>query len=268
MSEKFLKIYEFFANFNAFDAFCILMLAFVLYITFKMLLVNNAFYLIVIYILLIIISGFFVIIFNVDGIIYLIIPCAFEAFVVIVFAAEIKREIWKRDNISFFENKALPTEMDQEIIQRNITEIIKAMQNMSKGDVGALIILVHNVIPDHITQSGVTLNSEISAPLIESIFAKNTPLHDGAMLIKGGRIMAAGCFLPLSQKANILKELGTRHRAGIGITEATETTALIVSEESGIISAATQGKLIRYLDSEALKEILTNYFTTLMNDKK
>ena len=104
------------------------------------------------------------------------------------------------------------------------------------------------------------VDSDISSALIESIFFPKTPLHDGAMIINGTKILASGCFLPLSQETNIPKELGTRHRAGIGITETINVTALIVSEETGIISIAQSGKIKRYADSEMLRQTLKEYY--------
>jgi diadenylate cyclase len=150
---------------------------------------------------------------------------------------------------------------DEEKIQRSITEIIKALQNMSKNDVGAIIVLSTGNIPNQILDSGVRIDSDISSELIESVFFPKTPLHDGAMIISGTKIVGAGCFLPLSQNIdNIPKDLGTRHRAGIGITETIDVISFIVSEETGIISIARAGKITRYADFEALKKTLNKYY--------
>lgn len=132
---------------------------------------------------------------------------------------------------------------------------------MSKNNVGAIIILSNGNIPKQIKDSGVTVDSDISSELIESIFFPKTPLHDGAMIIEGSKIVAAGCFLPLSQNMDSLpKDLGTRHRAGIGITENIDVISLIVSEETGIISVASAGKITRYADINKLKDVLGNYY--------
>ena len=131
---------------------------------------------------------------------------------------------------------------------------------MSKNDVGAIIVLSNTKMPDNILNSGVKLNASISASLIESVFFPKTPLHDGAMVIQGDKIQAAGCFLPLSQQRDLPKELGTRHRAGIGITETVNVTSIIVSEETGIVSFAQKGKITRYADSEMLRTILKEYY--------
>ena len=132
---------------------------------------------------------------------------------------------------------------------------------MSKNDVGAILVLSSGNVPGQILNSGVRIDSDISSELIESVFFPKTPLHDGAMIINGTRIVAAGCFLPLSQNIeNIPKDLGTRHRAGLGVTETIDVMSIIVSEESGIISIARAGKMTRYADYEMLKKTLNKYY--------
>ena len=131
---------------------------------------------------------------------------------------------------------------------------------MSKNDIGALIVLSNGNVPNQILDSGVRLNCDISSQLIESVFFPKTPLHDGALIINGTKIVAAGCFLPLTQKENLPKELGSRHRAGIGITETIDVTSLIVSEETGIISTVKAGKITRYADTEMLKNALSKFY--------
>ena len=132
---------------------------------------------------------------------------------------------------------------------------------MSKNDVGAIIVLSTGNVPNQILSSGVYLDSDISSEIIESVFFPKTPLHDGAMIISGTKIVAAGCFLPLSQNVDgIPKDLGTRHRAGIGVTETIDVISFIVSEETGIISVARAGKITRYADYEALKKTLNKYY--------
>jgi len=139
---------------------------------------------------------------------------------------------------------------------------------MSKQDVGALIILATAPVPNSITESGTVINSDITSQLIESVFFPNTPLHDGAMIIRGITIESAGCFLPLSQELNLPQELGTRHRAGIGITETVDVISIIVSEESGIISMARKGEFKRYLDTESLRSLLVEYYRNMYGKGK
>ena len=115
---------------------------------------------------------------------------------------------------------------------------------------GALIVLSNGNLPKEIVDSGVRLNSNISNQLIEGIFIPQAPLHDGAMIIYGDKIQAAGCFLPLT-KRDFPKDYGTRHRAGIGITEIADVSTIIVSEETGIVSVVKRGVITRYVDSEA-----------------
>lgn len=139
-------------------------------------------------------------------------------------------------------------------------EIVKATQNMSKNDVGAIIIIVPSAIPNNIVETGTRLDAIVSTALLESIFNPKTPLHDGAVVIKGNIIIAAGCFLPLSQDLGINKELGTRHRAAIGIAEESDVLAIVVSEETGIISTVKGHEFKRFMTSEKLIEELENAF--------
>ncbi len=199
---------------------------------------------------------------NINTAIYLIIPVLFIIAILILYSVEIKRIIWARRNTKMLDAKhSEGISYDEDKIQRCIAEIIKALQNMSKNDVGAILVLSTGSFPAQILDSGVRINSDISSELIESVFFPKTPLHDGAMIISGTKIVGAGCFLPLSQKLdNIPKDLGTRHRAGIGVTETIDVISFIVSEETGIISIARAGKITRYADTEALKKTLAKYY--------
>lgn len=198
---------------------------------------------------------------NLNTAIYLLIPAIFILAIVVLYSVELKRLLLSRKNIKLADVKHEGMSYDEEKIQRSITEIIKALQNMSKSDVGAIIVLSTGNIPSQILDSGVRIDSDISSELIESVFFPKTPLHDGAMIISGTKIVGAGCFLPLSQNIdNIPKDLGTRHRAGIGITETIDVISFIVSEETGIISIARAGKITRYADFEALKKTLNKYY--------
>ncbi len=135
-------------------------------------------------------------------------------------------------------------------------EIIKATQHMSKNDIGALIIICPTSIPNNVIETGTRLDSLLSSEVLECIFNTKSPLHDGAVVIKNNIILAAGCFLPLSQDPTISKELGTRHRAAVGITEESDVVAIVVSEETGIISVMRKGEIKRYMTSDKLMEIL------------
>lgn len=141
-----------------------------------------------------------------------------------------------------------------------VREITSCLLNLSRRRVGALIVIEQRIGLKDIIETGTALNSQISAALLENIFEPNTPLHDGAVVIRGGRIMAAACILTLSEGKGISRELGTRHRAALGITETTDAVTLIVSEETGIISMARNGRLTRHLDRAALEEVLTSLY--------
>ena len=193
---------------------------------------------------------------------FLVVPAIFIIATIVLYSVEIKRALWSRKSLKLTDMKhGDGVSYDEDKVQGCITEIIKALQNMSKNDVGAIIVLSTNNVPSQILDSGVRLDCDISSEIIESIFFPKTPLHDGAMIINGTKIVAAGCFLPLSQNVdNIPKDLGSRHRAGIGVTETIDVMSLIVSEESGIISVARAGKITRYADSETLKRTLGRYY--------
>lgn len=154
-----------------------------------------------------------------------------------------------------------PSRNKEKQIDRPVAEIVRAMTDMSRKKIGALIIIERHTGLGDVIESGTRLDAEISAPLIENVFEPNTPLHDGAMIIRNQRINAAACILPLSEDPSISRDLGTRHRAAIGITETTDAVSLIVSEETGIISMAREGKLTRHLDARSLSILLTELFT-------
>ena len=142
----------------------------------------------------------------------------------------------------------------------NATEVmpvVLACTSMAQQKVGALIVVQRNMSLDDIVKTGETINANISQRLVEAVFFKNAPLHDGAMIIQNGRITAAQCILPVSHNMNISKKLGLRHRSAIGVTEIYDAIAIVVSEETGTISAAIGGKLIQNLDARKLEEILT-----------
>ncbi len=240
------------------------LLAFTLvyYFIIKFLVENNSGSLILVFVSTMIFGAVIVMMSSMDPAIYLILPCIFILLIIILYSVEIKRIVWARTARKIGDVKHSDREkQDRETISDCITQIIKALQNMSKNDVGAIIVLSNSNIPSQIIDSGVKLEAEISSELIESVFFPKTPLHDGAMIIDGTKVVAAGCFLPLSQKVdNIPKDLGTRHRAGIGVTETIDVMSIIVSEETGIISVAKAGKITRYADTETLRKTLNRYY--------
>ncbi len=139
---------------------------------------------------------------------------------------------------------------------RSVNEIVDAVSVMSRKKIGALIVMERLIGINDIIDTGTVLDAKISADLIMNVFYPKSPLHDGAVIIKNNRLMAAGCLLPLSSNKYISKELGTRHRAAMGMTESSDSLIVIVSEETGAISMAIEGKLQRFLDTTTLRELM------------
>ena len=137
-----------------------------------------------------------------------------------------------------------------------IIPVVMATQNMSRGKVGALIVIERHIRLDDIVQTGSLIDSNVNQQLIENIFFKNAPLHDGAMVISKRRIRAAGCILPVSHDLNIPRELGLRHRAAMGMSQASDALCIVVSEETGRISAAINGQFRLRLSAENLESLL------------
>ena len=142
-----------------------------------------------------------------------------------------------------------------------ISEILQTIMDLSKRRVGALIVFERQTGLQDVVETGTRLNADISAPLLENIFEPNTPLHDGAVVIRDTEVMAAACILPLAEASGVSRELGTRHRAAIGISENTDAIVLVVSEETGIVSMARDGELKRPLTVKMLEEILNEIFS-------
>lgn len=141
-----------------------------------------------------------------------------------------------------------------------IEEIIKTANELSKSKTGALIVFERQTKLGEVVNSGINIDSNISAELLINIFIPNTPLHDGAVVISGDRLKAASCYLPLSDNGSLSKKLGTRHRAAIGISEVSDAVSLVVSEETGIISITRDGNIERNLNNDRLRRILNQSF--------
>ena len=198
-----------------------------------------------------------------DAQFYLYFLLILSAFMLIMFNVEIKKSLWDSHTDKTILNEMISAKDSvpgTESAERCIADIIRALQNMSKNNVGALIVLSKGNLPKQVLQSGVRTDADISTQLIEGIFFPKAPLHDGAMILKGHKIQAAGCFLPLTQKTNYPKDFGTRHRAGIGITEVANVVSRVVSEETGIISIIKQGNVQRYADYDMLLSALRDYY--------
>ncbi len=176
--------------------------------------------------------------------------------ILIIFQPEFRRALEHIGRGGFFTKK----EVLEEEFEHLVDEIAVAVADLSKKRIGALIVLEQETGLNEYIQTGTALDSVVSSGLLINIFIPNTPLHDGALVIRKNRIAAAGCFLPLTENKNLSKELGTRHRAALGISEASDGMCVIVSEETGVISFASDGKITRYLDTKSLKEILKNHY--------
>ena len=153
----------------------------------------------------------------------------------------------------------------EEVVESTVEEVARAVDNLAKNKVGALICMERLTKLGDIIKTGTELNSRISAELLINIFVPNTPLHDGAVVIGANKILAAACFLPLTHNNDLSKELGTRHRAAIGLSENSDAVVIVVSEETGKISIALDGGLTRNLTVESLKKAL---YKTLQSDAK
>ncbi len=191
--------------------------------------------------------------------------------VMIVFQPELRRALEElgRKNIvksiiPFDEQK----DKNRRFTDRTVNEIVRATVELAKAKTGALIIIEKDITLSEYERTGINIDSAISSQLLINIFEHNTPLHDGAVIIRGNRIVAATCYLPLSDNLGLSKELGTRHRAGVGVSEASDSLTIIVSEETGKISVATGGKLLRNIDGELLKKKMTEMQGNPVEDKK
>jgi diadenylate cyclase len=151
------------------------------------------------------------------------------------------------------------THTDEEDVRKAINQIAKATAVLAKNKIGALIVLERDTGISDITETGIPIDAVVSSEILINIFIPNTPLHDGAVVIRGNRIVTANTFLPLSDDPNLLQELGTRHRAGIGITENSDAISVIVSEEKGYISLAIEGEITRNIDDQTLRQMLASH---------
>ena len=152
------------------------------------------------------------------------------------------------------------------IVKAPFGQVVKALTSFSETRTGALIVIEKEVSLTDIAETGTEINGDISAQLLGNIFYEGAPLHDGAVIIRGDKVYAAGCVLPLTENKELNKDLGTRHRAGIGITENSDAITLIVSEETGVISYAVSGKLARFLDAKMVEKLLLNLYIPAVSE--
>lgn len=173
----------------------------------------------------------------------------------VVFQPELRRALEQIGRGKLFRKGS---ELDEQELEAMLEDVAAATKVMSKAKVGALMVFERATGLVERIETGVPIDGLVSSGLIQNIFVKDTPLHDGAVVIRGNRIVAACCLLPLTENRNLSQELGTRHRAAIGMSEQSDAMVLVVSEETGAISIARNGELVRYLTVDDVKEILRN----------
>ncbi|MBI4690225.1 MAG: TIGR00159 family protein [Nitrospirae bacterium] len=175
---------------------------------------------------------------------------------IVLFQPEIRRALAQMGETPFLQSFTSAEEL------KSLEEIVKATVALANRKIGALIVIERETSLKEFVEIGTPLDAKVTREILLSIFHPTSPIHDGAVVIRGNRIIAAGCFLPITLKADVDKSIGTRHRAGLGLTEETDAVVVIVSEETGGISMAIGGKLETRLDMGTLRDILTDMFTT------
>ena len=176
--------------------------------------------------------------------------------IVIIFYPELRRALEYLGRGKLFSKLFISGDKDKNEVKGMISQICSAVDYFSSNKVGALIVIEREIALGDIAGTGTVVDADVSAALLETIFYEGSALHDGVVIVRADRVYAAGCVLPLTQSKNLEKTLGTRHRAGIGITEVSDALVIIVSEETGIISSASEGKLSRFLDVRSVEKLL------------
>ncbi|MBP5192235.1 MAG: diadenylate cyclase CdaA [Eubacterium sp.] len=181
--------------------------------------------------------------------------------IIILFQPELRNaldELGRKNILRNIINNTTTKDPDRNLSDRTVFELVKTVTELSKTKTGALIVLEHETPLGEYINTGILIDAEVTEQLLVNIFEKNTPLHDGAVIVRNNRIIAATCYLPLTERTDVNKELGTRHRAGLGISEATDSMTIIVSEETGGISIAHRGVLYRDLGEAQIREKLAD----------
>jgi diadenylate cyclase len=186
----------------------------------------------------------------------------------IIFQPELRRALEQIGRGQFMSFGSTGKELAASDIVRIIDEITGALVSCAKTQTGVLLVLERETGLNDYIETGIEVDALVTEQFLINIFVKNTPLHDGAAIIRGDRVLAAACFLPLTDNPYINPDLGTRHRAAIGISEVSDALVLLVSEETGIISCARDGKLVRYLEEKQLKAILTDFLSGRADSSK
>jgi len=176
---------------------------------------------------------------------------------VVIFQPELRRAL---EHLGRSKLTTVFSQVDKDEAKQMIGEFVRAIESMSASRTGALVVIERETLLNDIVETGTIIDARVSEQMIGNIFYEGSPLHDGALIVRGDRLYAAGCVLPLTQNKGLNKELGTRHRAGIGITENSDALTLIVSEETGVVSIAQDGKLTRFLDMKTVEKMLLNIY--------
>lgn len=223
-------------------------------------------------IIVILVFSFFAYVLRLDTILWLLQKTAFLATtgLIIIFQPELRKALEQLGNkkiisdiFSFDDGRDMSSFTDQ-----TISEIVKATFEMAKVKTGALIVVEGSQSLKDIESTGIEINGLVSSQLLINIFEHNTPLHDGAVLIRGNRIIAATCYLPLTDNHRLSKDLGTRHRSAVGMSEASDSITIVVSEETGRISMAREGELQKVNDHEALRHELSRFKTQEISNNR
>ncbi len=224
-------------------------------------------------IIVIIVFVFVAYIFQMNTILWIVKNASVVAItaMIVVFQPELRKALdmlGRKSIISSLFSFENSRNVDERFSDRTISEIVKASFEMGKVKTGALIVVAQSDSLAEYERTGIELDSIVSSQLLINIFEHNTPLHDGAIIVRGNRVVSATCYLPLSDNMALSKELGTRHRAGVGISEVTDSITVIVSEETGRISLAYEGELYRNVDADFVREKLITAQNKVVEDKK
>jgi diadenylate cyclase len=188
---------------------------------------------------------------------------------IVILQPELRRALEELGRKNFITNLiSFDKPVDERFSDKTVNDIVKACFEMGKVKTGALIVIEQNVLLTEYERTGIEVDGLVSSQLLINIFEHNTPLHDGAVIMRGNRVISATCYLPLSDNMEISKDLGTRHRAAVGISEVTDALTIVVSEETGHVSVTYEGELFRNLDAHGLKEKLEMIQNKEVDDKK
>lgn len=190
---------------------------------------------------------------------------------VVIFQPELRKaleQLGRKNLVSSLFSFDTGHSLEGRFSDRTVNELVRACSEMAKVKTGALIVIEQENSLDEVIKTGIEVDAILSSQLLINIFEHNTPLHDGAVVVRGNRVVSATCYLPLSDNNSISKELGTRHRAGMGISEVTDSLTLIVSEETGRISVAYNGELVRNVNEDTLRRKLVSIQNKPVPQKK